>query len=85
MRPSARQARQQPVTLRETPPTRPRHTLIPRPEAAADVLALATHGPDVVAAAMAITDDLASAREALEGIADQVRRICTQRNGELSP
>lgn len=44
------------------PPTRPRYTLIPRPEAIADVLALAAHGPDVVAAAVAITDDLAHGR-----------------------
>lgn len=44
------------------PPTRPRYTLIPRPEATADILALAAHGPDVVAAAVAITDDLAHGR-----------------------
>lgn len=44
------------------PPARPRYTLIPRPEATADVVALADHGPDVVAAASAITDDLAHGR-----------------------
>lgn len=44
------------------PPTRPRYPLIPRPEATADVLALAAHGPDVVAAAVAITDNLAHGR-----------------------
>lgn len=46
-----------------TPPlSRPRYTLIPRPEATADVIALAAHGPDVLAAAMAATDDLAHGR-----------------------
>lgn len=46
-----------------TPPSpRPRYTLIPRPEATEDILALAVHGPDVVAAAVAITDDLAHGR-----------------------
>ena len=44
------------------PPVRPRFTLIPRPEATADVIALAVHGPDVVAAAVAIADDLAHGR-----------------------
>ncbi len=44
------------------PPPRPRYTLIPRPEAAADVVALAAHGPGVVAAAVAIADDLAHGR-----------------------
>lgn len=44
------------------PPARPPHTLIPRQEAAADVAALGDHGPDVVAAALAITDDLAHGR-----------------------
>ncbi|HZJ04019.1 MAG TPA: hypothetical protein VFD59_00930, partial [Nocardioidaceae bacterium] len=45
-----------------SPPPRPRYTLIPRREATEDVLALAAHGPDVVAAAVAITDDLAHGR-----------------------
>ena len=40
----------------------PRYTLILRPEAAADVVTLAAHGSDVVAAAAAIVDDLAHGR-----------------------
>ena len=40
----------------------PRYTLILRPEAAADVVTLAAHGSDVVAAAAAIIDDLAHGR-----------------------
>lgn len=40
----------------------PRYTLIPLPEAVADVTALASHGPDVVAAAAAMVDDLARGR-----------------------
>ena len=41
---------------------RPRYTLIPRSEATANIVALADHGSDVVAAAAAITDDLAHGR-----------------------
>jgi len=40
----------------------PRYTVIPHPDATADVAALATYGLDVVAAAMAIADDLAHGR-----------------------
>ena len=43
-------------------PKPPRYTVIPRPEATADVVALAAHGSDVVAAALAITEDLAHGR-----------------------
>lgn len=44
------------------PPTSPRYTLVPRREVTADVLALADQGPDVVAAGLAILDDLAHGR-----------------------
>lgn len=44
------------------PPTRPHYTLVPRREVTADVVALADQGPDVVAAALAIIDDLAHGR-----------------------
>jgi hypothetical protein len=40
----------------------PLYTLIPHPDATADVAALADFGPDVVAAAVAIADDLAHGR-----------------------
>ena len=43
-------------------PRLPRYTLISRPEAVADIAALAAHGPAVVAAAAAIVDDLALGR-----------------------
>jgi hypothetical protein len=46
--------------------TRPRkppcYTVIPHPDAIVDVAALAIHGPEVVAAAEAIADDLAHGR-----------------------
>ena len=46
-----------------TRPRKPlRYTVIAHPDAIADVAALATHGPEVVAAAVAITDDLAHGR-----------------------
>ena len=35
----------------------PRYTVIPHPDATADVATLATYGPEVVAAAVAIADD----------------------------
>lgn len=40
----------------------PRYTVIPHPDATADVATLATYGPEVVAAAGAIADDLAHGR-----------------------
>ena len=40
----------------------PRYTVIPHPDATADVAALATYGLEVVAAAVAIADDLAHGR-----------------------
>jgi hypothetical protein len=40
----------------------PRYTVIPHPDAIVDVAALAIHGPEVVAAAEAIADDLAHGR-----------------------
>jgi hypothetical protein len=40
----------------------PRYTVIPHPNAIVDVAALAIHGPEVVAAAEAIADDLAHGR-----------------------
>jgi hypothetical protein len=40
----------------------PRYTVIPHPDATADVTALATYGLEVVAAAVAIADDLAHGR-----------------------
>ena len=40
----------------------PRYDVIPLPEAAADIVALSVHGPDVVAAAAAAIDDLAHGR-----------------------
>jgi hypothetical protein len=52
-------------------PARPRYNLIPRPEATADVIALAAHGPDVVAAAVAITDDLALGRVVGKALGDR--------------
>lgn len=39
-----------------------RYILVPRPEAVADIDALAAHGVDVVAAAIAIAEDLAHGR-----------------------
>ena len=44
------------------PGKRPRYTVIPHPDATADVAALATYGLEVVAAAVAIADDLAHGR-----------------------
>ncbi len=40
----------------------PRFTVIPHPGAAADIAALAIYGPEVVAAVIAIADDLAHGR-----------------------
>lgn len=40
----------------------PRYTVIPHPDATADVAALATYGLEVIAAAVAIADDLAHGR-----------------------
>jgi hypothetical protein len=40
----------------------PRYTVIPHPDATADVAALATYGLGVIAAAVAIADDLAHGR-----------------------
>lgn len=40
----------------------PRYTVIPHPDATDDVAALATYGREVVAAAVAIADDLAHGR-----------------------
>jgi len=40
----------------------PRYTVTPHPDATADVATLATYGPEVVAAAVAIADDLAHGR-----------------------
>lgn len=49
----------------------PRYTLIPHPAAAADVAALAIYGPDVVAAAVAIADDLAHGRVVGKGLGER--------------
>lgn len=49
----------------------PRYTLIPHPEAPADIAALAAHGPDVVAAAAAIVDDLAHGRAVGKELGDR--------------
>ena len=40
----------------------PRYTAIARPDAIGDVASLAAYGPEVVAAAVAITDDFAHGR-----------------------
>lgn len=51
--------------------TPPRYKLIPHPAAAADVAALAAYGPEVVAAAVAISDDLAHGRVIGKELADR--------------
>lgn len=52
-----------------TPPSMPpRYTVIPLPEATADVAALSVYGRDVVAAAAAIIEDLAHGRVIGKGL-----------------